>query len=137
MHCVLMFNVSVYWPTGHFGQDSALGKVQDSEFLASGSESFKNVPGLQQNTRFPGGSERVFLCGFQLELHHTPWLNAAALFKKRFPPPLVILDTSHFEMSELKALAPKNVETQLVTLDTSQIERSELKALAPENVRAR
>jgi len=56
-----MFIVSVYWPTGHFGQDSALGNVQDpSEFLASASDLLKKVPGLQQNTRFPGGNVRTF-----------------------------------------------------------------------------
>ena len=53
-----MFNVSMYWPIGHFGQDSALENDQDpSEFLASASDSLKKVPGLQQNTRFPGGKK--------------------------------------------------------------------------------
>ena len=57
-----MFIVSVYWPIGHFGQDSALGIVQDpSRLVANGSESLKKVPGLQQNTRFPGGKNvRMF-----------------------------------------------------------------------------
>ena len=80
VHCVLMFNVSVYWPTGHFGQDSALDKVQDpSEFLASGLELFKKVPGLQQNIRFPGASPGgMSLCLFQLGEHHAPCLKAVA-----------------------------------------------------------
>ena len=108
VHCVLMFNVSVYWPTGHFGQDSSSGKDQESsEFLASGSESFKNVPGLQQNTRLPGGSKRIFLCRFQLELHHTPWLNTPPwlIFVDNMLLQDLTLDTSHFEMSELKTAA--------------------------------
>ena len=55
-----MFIVSMYWPTGHFGQDSALGIVQDpSGLVANGSESLKKVPGLQQNARFPGGNVRM------------------------------------------------------------------------------
>ena len=56
-----MSNVSMYWPIGHFRQDSALGNVQDrpSEFLASASDLLKKVPGLQQNARFPGGNVRM------------------------------------------------------------------------------
>ena len=56
VHCVLLFNATVYWPTGHFGQGCASGMVQDpSGFVAMGSEPFKEVPGSQQNIRFPGG----------------------------------------------------------------------------------
>ena len=81
--------------------------VQDpSGFVAMGSELSKEVPGSQQNIRFPGGSTYMLMlgfCVFQLELHHAPWLNAAALRKKLVK--LSTLDTSHFEMSELKALA--------------------------------
>ena len=102
VQCVLMFNMSVYWPTRHFGQDFSLGKVQDpSGFLASGSEPFKKVPGSQQNARLPGGSTRLF-CRFQLELHHTP----CAIFEASNMLSMVVtLDMSHVERSELKAKA--------------------------------
>ena len=79
VHCVLVLTATVYWPTGHFGQTSDSGNVQDSsEFLAAGLESFKKVPGLQQSIRFPGGSATFSFLKSQLELHHTPWLNALA-----------------------------------------------------------
>ena len=43
---------------------------------------------------------------------------------------LTTLDTSHFEMSELNALAPSNVLIMCDTLDTSHFETSELNASA-------
>ena len=70
-----MFNVFMYWPTGHFGQDSALGIVQDpSGLMANGSESLKKVPGLQQNTRFPGG-KKVRMFFFDSNLNCTTHLG--------------------------------------------------------------
>jgi hypothetical protein len=133
VHCVLLFNPTVYWPSGHFGQGCASGMVQDpSEFVASGSELFKEVPGSQQNIRSPGGRYPNFttlgLCCFQLELHHTPCLKAVASLKKLIQS--ATLETSHFERSELKAMAFLNVSFIEVTLDTSHGERLELKALA-------
>ena len=78
VQCVLMFTVFVYSPSGHFGQASASGNVQDpSSLVASGSDLFKKVPGSQHNTRFPGGMGLAINL-FQLGEHHTPWLKAAA-----------------------------------------------------------
>ena len=122
--------MSVYWPTGHFGQDSALGIIQEvSGVVASGSESFRKVPGLQQNIRliWSPGSTRLLLCKFQLGLHHTPWMNDG-VYENMFAT-LVTLDTSHAERSELKEVALLNVFSNEVTLDTSHVERSELKEL--------
>ena len=121
---VLMFNVSVYCPSGHFGQASALG-------IAIGSESFKKWPGLQHKIRFPGGTEFA-ICVFQLGEHHAPCLNAEV--PKIMSVIVRTLDTSHVDMSELKAVAIINVVDKEVTLDTSHVERSELKALAVSNV---
>ena len=117
--------MSVYWPTGHFGQDSALGKVQEvSGVVASGSESFRKVPGLQQNIRliWSPGSTRLLLCKFQLEVHHTPWMNDS--MSENMFATLVTLDTSHDERSELKAWALLNVQYKEVTLDTTHFDKS-------------
>ena len=44
---------------------------------------------------------------------------------------LVTLDTSHFEMSPLKDVAPLNILLILVTLDMSHFEMSLLKDFVP------
>ena len=71
VHCVLLFNPTVYWPTGHFGQVFTSGTKAhspDTEFMASGSEPFKKVPASQQNIRFLGfgilavASSMLLLC---------------------------------------------------------------------------
>ena len=46
----------------------------------------------------------------------------------------VTLDTSHLEMSALKAFALSNIDCMLVTLDTSHLEMSALKDCALENI---
>ena len=54
---IAKFKVFVNRPTGHFGQALASGTAHDpSALVASGFESFKKLPGLQQKMRFPGGS---------------------------------------------------------------------------------
>ena len=49
---------------------------------------------------------------------------------------LVTLDTSQFEMSALKDVAPSNIPFMEVTLDTSHLEISALKDVAPANIQS-
>ena len=65
-----------------------------------------------------------------LDTSHFEMLQLKDVALQNIPPILVTLDTSHLEISLLKAFAPRNMEAIVVTRDTSHFEMSPLKDIA-------